>query len=96
MWPFLYDFFKKQNYIDEYNHSIFKNDISRSNAIHALVYLVYEKYKNPEWKLILNKILCGVDIKKPIYNEYVFHEKNISEKEDEQKINQEVKKILNF
>ena len=69
MWPFFYDFFKKQNLLDEYNHSIFKNDISRSNAIHALEFLVYEKYKNPEWKLILNKILCGVDIKKPIYNE---------------------------
>ena len=94
MWPFFYDFFKKQNLRDEYNHSIFKNDISRSNAIHALEFLVYEKYKNPEWKLILNKILCGVDIKKPIYNEYVFHEKNISEKEDEQKINQEVKKNI--
>lgn len=94
MWPFFYDFFKKQNLLDEYNHSIFKNDISRSNAIHALEFLVYEKYKNPEWKLILNKILCGVDIKKPIYNEYVFHEKNISEKEDEQKINQEVKKNI--
>ena len=94
MWPFFYDFFKKQNLLDEYNHSIFKNDISRSNAIHALEFLVYEKYKNPEWKLILNKILCGVDIKKPIYSEYVFHEKNISEKEDEQKINQEVKKNI--
>ena len=94
MWPFFYDFFKKQNLLDEYNNSIFKNDISRSNAIHALEFLVYEKYKNPEWKLILNKILCGVDIKKPIYSEYVFHEKNISEKEDEQKINQEVKKNI--
>lgn len=94
MWPFFYDFFKKQNLLDEYNHSIFKNDISRSNAIHALEFLVYEKYKNPEWKLILNKILCGVDIKKPIYSEYVFHEKNISKKEDEQKINQEVKKNI--
>ena len=94
MWPFFYDFFKKQNLLDEYNHSIFKNDISRSNAIHALEFLVYEKYKNPEWKLILNKILCGVDIKKPIYSEYVFHEKNISEKEDEQKINQEIKKNI--
>ena len=94
MWPFFYDFFKKQNLLDEYNHSIFKNDISRSNAIHALEFLVYEKYKNPEWKLILNKILCGVDIKKHIYSEYVFHEKNISEKEDEQKINQEVKKNI--
>ena len=94
MWPFFYDFFKKQNLLDEYNHSIFKNDISRSNAIHALEFLVYEKYKNPEWKLILNKILCGVDIKKPIYNQYVFHEKNISEKEDEQKINQEIKKNI--
>ena len=94
MWPFFYDFFKKQNLLDEYNHSIFKNDISRSNAIHALEFLVYEKYKNPEWKLILNKILCGVDIKKPIYSEYVFHEKNISEKGDEQTINQEVKKNI--
>ena len=94
MWPFFYDFFKKQNLLDEYNHSIFKNDISRSNAIHALEFLVYEKYKNPEWKLILNKILCGVDIKKPIYSEYIFTEKNISEKEDEQKINQEVKKNI--
>ena len=84
MWPFFYGFFEKQHLLDEYNKKIFKNDIARHNAIHALQYLVSSKYESPDWKIILNKLLCGVRHDDVVSSGYVFSEKKTIDEAEQQ------------
>ncbi|MBQ2349794.1 MAG: hypothetical protein II393_00735 [Cytophagales bacterium] len=82
MWPFFYDLFEKQHLLDEYNKKIFKNDIARYNAIHVLQYLVSCQYNNPDWKVILNKLLCGFKHDDVVMSGYLFGEKKIMDTEE--------------
>ena len=91
MWPFFYGFFEKQHLLDEYNKKIFKNDLARQNAIHALQYLVSSQYRSPDWKVILNKLLCGFKHDDIVASGYVFSEKITIDDDEQQLSPQELK-----
>ncbi len=58
-WPFLNILFSKLGLIE---NSQLKDDESKQKALLATQYLVDGKLKTEETKLVLNKILCGLDI----------------------------------
>ena len=86
---FLYPFFvkylselslwdiEKHNFVDEY---------SKNNAIHSLQYIINSKTDNVEWRVILNKLLCGCEYNENIYSGYIFDD-------DKEKKKQQLNKI---
>jgi hypothetical protein len=63
LWPHLKRFFYTLNLV---KNGAFVDDGAAVKAIHLLQYLVTSKANHPEHLLILNKILCGWDVLKPI------------------------------
>jgi hypothetical protein len=63
LWPYLGRFFENINYTE---NGQFKNIEFQKRAIHMLHYLVWDEEQCPEYSLLLNKILCGYNISKPI------------------------------
>jgi hypothetical protein len=64
LWPFLEELLEKQGLLEK---DKFFDKIDRTNAVHTLQYLVTEKLMTSDWRIILNKLLCGMD-----YNEVTF------------------------
>ncbi|MDD1615192.1 MAG: hypothetical protein LUQ28_01455 [Methylococcaceae bacterium] len=64
LWPFLSHFFERLDLIQE---GRFLNDTSMQRAVALLQYLVNEDPSSPEYRLPLNKLLCGMEL------EDVFH-----------------------
>ena len=71
--PFFKDLFSRLGFLHN-ETGLFKSFLTQSNAIHTLQYIINKKYSNPEWRMILNKILCGIDYNTNIYSSYVFNE----------------------
>jgi hypothetical protein len=44
----------------------FKNRSAAERAVHLLEFMVNERHAAPEFQLVLNKILCGLDVPVPI------------------------------
>ena len=63
LWPFLTRIFANLKYIQD---GLFINDEKRLRAIFLTQYLVGFTEDNPEYTLMLNKLLCGLDINEPI------------------------------
>lgn len=57
IWPFIEEFFIKQELLDQ---GVFIDQINHNNALHALQYIVTEAWSTPDWRLFLNKLLCGM------------------------------------
>lgn len=57
LWPFLEGLLEKQDLLEK---QVFFSNIERNNAVHTLQYLVTEQLSTPDWRLILNKLLCGM------------------------------------
>lgn len=78
LFPYLKSYFVNLNLM---RGNEFKNFESRIKALHLLQYLATGKTDNPEYLLILNKILCGIGINVPIAREVFLseYEKNETE-----------------
>jgi len=57
LWPFITHFLEQQDILIK---GKFLDKIDRNNAIHALQYAVTGSLSTPEWRLTLNKLLCGM------------------------------------
>jgi hypothetical protein len=64
LWPFIEELLEKQDLL---KHQVFYGNLERSNAVHTLQYLVTEQLSTPDWRIILNKLLCGMS-----YNDIPF------------------------
>ena len=86
---FLYPFFVK--YLSELSlwdiekHK-FVDEYSKNNAIHSLQYIINSKTDNVEWRVILNKLLCGGEYNENIYSGYIFDD-------DKEKRKQQILKL---
>lgn len=78
--PFLPTFFKTLGLLDGKK---FKDNDDAERAMHILQYLVSPQEQNPEYLLVLNKILCGIPINQPVSNNI---EITKSEKEEVQQL----------
>jgi hypothetical protein len=63
LWPYLEKLFRHLYYV---NKDKFMNIRTKKRAIHMLHFLVWNKEDSPEYRLFLNKILCGYEISRPI------------------------------
>ena len=63
LWPFFYRLFDKCNLLIDKK---FKNDSAVQKGVILMQYLVTGSLKINENELVLNKILCGVDLRTPI------------------------------
>jgi len=81
---FLYPFFVK--YLSELSlwdiekHK-FVDEYSKNNAIHSLQYIINSRTDNVEWRVILNKLLCGGEYNENIYSGYIFDDDKEKEKQ---------------
>ncbi len=57
VWPFIEELFNKQGLLEQ---GAFIDKMDHNNALHALQYVVTEEWSTPDWRLILNKLLCGM------------------------------------
>ena len=64
LWPFLTQFFTSLELIEE---NKFKDEDAKNRAVHLIQYLVTGETGFPEYKLVLPKILCGVDLSTPVW-----------------------------
>lgn len=62
--PYLVLLFKELNYLNE--QRAFKTEKTQARAIHLVQYVATGKVAFPEQELVLNKIVCGWEIEKPI------------------------------
>ena len=87
--PFLYPFFVKYlselSLWDNEKHK-FVDEYSKNNAIHSLQYIINSKTDNVEWRVILNKLLCGCEYNENIYSGYIFDD-------DKEKRKQQILKL---
>lgn len=86
---FLYPFFVK--YLSELSlwdieEHKFVDEYSKNNAIHSLQYIINSRTDNVEWRVILNKLLCGGEYNENIYSGYIFDD-------DKEKRKQQVNKL---
>lgn len=63
IWPFLSGFFKRLGLVEK---GKFIDEEKREKAIHISQYLVDESSNNPEYNLLLNKLICGLEINQPL------------------------------
>lgn len=63
IWPFLSGFFKRLGLVEK---GKFIDEEKREKAIHLSQYLVDESTNNPEYNLLLNKLICGLEINQPL------------------------------
>ncbi|HEY8402449.1 MAG TPA: contractile injection system tape measure protein [Cytophagaceae bacterium] len=64
--PYLTRFFKMLNLVDKKE---FKDEYSAHKAAHLLQYLVNKGLQSEEHELVLNKIMCGIDINTPVFRD---------------------------
>jgi len=76
LWPFLKPYFKRFDLLDKEK---FKTPEAKERAILLLEYAVSGRQTFPEFKLALNKILCGWPLHLPIYSHLEITEKEKSE-----------------
>jgi hypothetical protein len=57
LWPFMEDLLVKQELME---NQVFVDNMAANNAIHMLQYLATEQLPTPDWRMILNKLLCGL------------------------------------
>ncbi len=77
--PFFSSFFKSLKLIEKNG---FHDELSSNKAVHISQFLVNEQTSTIEAYLVLNKILCGIEITDPILNEIELSENEISECND--------------
>ncbi len=63
LWPYLQEFFRSLNLVVD---GTFINDEARVKAVHLLQFLGEGIQEQPEYRLMLNKLLCGIDLEVPI------------------------------
>ena len=63
LWQFLPGFFKRLKFIED---NKFTGKKTAHKAAHLLQYLVTGKVENPEYLMVINKILCGLDVSEPV------------------------------
>jgi len=63
LWPFLSRLFKNLNWIEK---GKFKNRRNQEKAIKIVQFLIDEEDNPPEIILILNKVICGIEINEPL------------------------------
>lgn len=72
IWPFLEELLTKQRLLEGQE---FITKIDHNNALHALQYLVTEELSTPDWRIILNKLLCGMEYNEVTYAGYYLWDK---------------------
>jgi hypothetical protein len=70
--PYLGRFFKMFDLLD---NRIFKDEFSAHKAVYLLQYLVNKGMNSEEHELILNKLLCGIDLQVPLIRDIEITEK---------------------
>jgi hypothetical protein len=68
LWPFFGFYFAKVGLMQ---NNIFINQQAAHRAVHLLQYLAFGIQQNHEYQLVLNKILCNVEISEPVPSEIV-------------------------
>ena len=63
VWPYLDRFFQMLNMTEK---GAFKTEGDAVRAVHLIQYLVTGSNETPEYELLLNKILCGVNLSIPV------------------------------
>ena len=63
LWPYLSEFFKSLHLV---RNNEFESETARYKAIHLLQFLSHGQRANTEFRLMLNKLLCGVDLETPV------------------------------
>jgi hypothetical protein len=79
LWPFLTRLFSNLKYTNE---GLFINEEKRLRAVFLTQYLVAFTEDNPEYTLMLNKLLCGMDINDPIIDNVILTDEEKSEAEN--------------
>ena len=64
LWPFLSTFFQRLTLMNPLRK--FSSEEAQLRAVHLLQYLATKHAKTPEHDLVLNKLLCGIDIEQPL------------------------------
>lgn len=64
LWPFLSTYFQRLTLMNPLRK--FKGEEQQMRAVHLLQYLATKHAKTPEHDLVLNKLLCGLDIETPL------------------------------
>lgn len=85
LYPFFVKYLSELSLWDVEKHK-FVDEYSKNNAIHSLQYIINSKTDNVEWRVILNKLLCGGEYNENIYSEYIFDD-------DKEKRKQQLNKI---
>lgn len=75
LWPYLQRLFSMLNYTDK---SAFVSHNDALRAMHLIQFICTAKEGFPEYELVLNKILCGIDDKAPIPVEVLLSEEERS------------------
>ncbi len=78
--PFLARLFASMGILDE--HGIFINEDAQMKAVLATHYLTTGEAEAEEHLLILNKIICGVDVNQPVLKQVLYTPGNIAEMEN--------------
>jgi len=74
-WPFLKRFF---DHLELISNRAFRDDEARNKAACVLQYLVNENEENLfEGQLVLNKVLCGINLLAPVYPEVLNEEEKV-------------------
>jgi hypothetical protein len=76
LWPYLARFFENLGLLANYQ---FVNEAANERAIQLLHYLGSSNGEAPEYELMLNKILCGIDPEAPIQPFFTINETEIVE-----------------
>ncbi len=76
LWPFFNHFFENLGLVQE---GSFLNDDSMQRAVALLQYLATENLTPPEYQLVLNKLLCGMELKAVFFLETPLTETEIDE-----------------
>ena len=63
LWPYLLEFFKTHDLLAE---SQFRDESAQMKAVHLLQFLGEGSVEQPEYRLMLNKLLCGLDMEIPV------------------------------
>ena len=67
LWPFLGQLFEEQELTKEHK---FIDRIAVNNAVHVIQYLVTGQLNTPGWRLVLNKLFCGMAYDDVVATEY--------------------------
>lgn len=85
LYPFFVKYLSELSLWDVEEHK-FVDEYSKNNAIHSLQYIINSKTDNVEWRVILNKLLCGCEYNENIYSGYIFDD-------DKEKRKQQILKL---